>query len=139
MKRVALYSRAGNDEALFHQREMLKGFVAEHPDWEVVLDAYDEGVSGDKEERIGLLTIIDGIEANKIDIVASASLSRYYRSSELAHETLNEIAKHGAEVICMDGSEKTPFANLKTLSLEGIDKEFEEAEPSSAMLSPSMI
>ncbi len=88
--RCAIYTRKSTDEgldrdfnSLDNQREAAEAYVKSqrHEGWETLLDRYDDGgFSGGNLERPALRSLLDGIEAGKIDRVVVYKIDRLSRS-----------------------------------------------------------
>lgn len=90
MKRCAIYTRKSSEEgldqsfnSLHAQREACEAYVLSQTSegWEALPDQYDDGgFSGGNTDRPGLQSLLNDIEAGKIDIVVVYKIDRLTRS-----------------------------------------------------------
>lgn len=102
--KVAAYCRVStdNDEQLLSleaQRIHYESYIKSNPKWEYVGIYYDEGISGTKKEnRTGLMQLIEDCENKKIDFIITKSISRLVRNTTDCLEIVRKLTDIGVYI-----------------------------------------
>jgi len=100
--RVAAYARVSSDkDAAFHsleaQTDYYEGYVAAHPNWELVGIYSDNGISGTIINRPEFQHMLEDCRAGKVDLVVSKSITRFARNTVILLETVRELKQLGID------------------------------------------
>jgi site-specific DNA recombinase len=99
--RVAAYCRVSTDSdeqmaSLEAQKDHYESYIKANPDWEFAGIYYDEGISGTKKEnRTGLLRLLEDCEKKKIDFIITKSVSRFARNTTDCIEMVRKLTDLG--------------------------------------------
>lgn len=76
-------SREGNNkkesDSIGNQRKMIWQYLKKHPQWKVVYEWVDDGVSGSHFQREGVQKLLKTVEEEKVDCILVKDLSRFGR------------------------------------------------------------
>lgn len=100
--RVAAYARVSSEkDAAFHsleaQEDYYRGYVAAHPDCELVAVFSDNGISGTVTERPAFQEMLEACRNGKIDMVITKSITRFARNTVTLLETVRELKALGID------------------------------------------
>ena len=101
MKSVALYLRVSSEkqvkegDSIAAQREALRRYVTERPEWLIQGEYLDDGISGTSGDRSALNSLLEAVEADKVDIILFTKLDRWYRSIRHYTATQELLDRHG--------------------------------------------
>lgn len=99
--RVAAYCRVSTDSdeqmaSLEAQKDHYESYIKANPDWQFAGIYYDEGISGTKKEnRTGLLRLLEDCENKKIDFIITKSVSRFARNTTDCIEMVRKLTDLG--------------------------------------------
>lgn len=107
--RVGLYMRLSREDgdkeessSVTNQREMLKRYVSEQPNFFIVKEYVDDGYTGTNFDRPGFKQMIEDIEAGIIDTVITKDLSRLGRERlGVGHYTEIYFPEHNIRYIAL--------------------------------------
>lgn len=83
------------------QRDACRAFAATHPDWEIIEEKYERGVSGYKvhaKDRDALMELLADAEAGKFDILLVYMMDRLGRIAEETALVASTFDKKGVEI-----------------------------------------
>jgi DNA invertase Pin-like site-specific DNA recombinase len=102
MNRAALYARVSttHGQTPETQLEVLRAFAAARG-WRAI-EYVDHGVSGAKERRPGLDTLLAAVRARRVDVVACTKLDRLARSTRHLVTLAGEFEALGVELVVLD-------------------------------------
>ena len=95
--RAAAYCRVSTDsdpqqESLEAQKAHYETYITSREDWEFAGLYYDEGITGTKKEnRPGLLRLIDDCKSGKVDFIITKSISRFSRNTTDCLEMVRKL------------------------------------------------
>lgn len=92
-------SHQGQLNSLQNQKEHYERKLTSNPDYEYCGIFSDSGISGAKEERPGLLEMIDKARRGEIDLIITKSISRFARNTVLLLKYVRELKELGVGVI----------------------------------------
>lgn len=110
MVRVVCYARVASMEqmGIEAQKEYVRNYIKEHPDWELTEEYTDMGVSGDKADRPALRVILKEAEEQKFDVLVLKSPDRIYRDVSKFADIIQKLSSLGVKVEFADGTVLTP-------------------------------
>ena len=98
--RVITYLRVGSKDqvTIFRKNEQLRELLEMHKDdWEIIDNAFDYGVSGRKENRLGLNYVLEMCNKNQVDMVVTLTPAMLARDVLLYKDIYTSI--RNSEVI----------------------------------------
>ena len=95
---VAVYARLSSDDgdkaesnSITSQKEIIRDYVAKHPEFVIAEEYVDDGFSGVNFERPGFKKMLEDIQAKKVDCIICKDLSRFARNYIDAGRYLEKI------------------------------------------------
>ena len=134
MKTAAIYARVSSDrqkeeQTIASQTSALRGYAAEHE--YVVPDGYlfeDEGWSGATLVRPGLERLRDIAAQGHVEAVLVHSPDRLSRKYAYQVLLLEEFARHGVQVVFLQGPRADTPEDVLLLQFQGMIAEYEKAQ-----------
>lgn len=111
--KVGLYIRLSKEDlakkeeslSIANQRELLRDFLAKHPELHFYKEYVDDGVSGASDDRRGFSQLTRDIEDHKVNCFLTKDLSRFARNSHMAGYYLEDFfVRHRVRFITVSGS-----------------------------------
>ena len=141
--RAAAYCRVSTlaeeqEQSYESQRKHYKAFIESQPDMELVEVYGDQGASGLRmKKRPEFQRMIEDVEAGKIDVIYTKSVSRLARNSIDCQKVLDRIHAAGAYVIFEDENIKSndPQLNLVLKLMQSIAQEQSNSQSQSIIWS----
>lgn len=102
--RVAVYGRVSTEHeaqisALGNQIQYYQNIINEHPDWTLVEQYIDEGITGTSyKKRPSFLRMIRDAKSDKFDLIITREVCRFARNTVDTLVYTRELKKHGVEV-----------------------------------------
>lgn len=99
--RVITYLRVGSKDqvTIFRKNEQLRELLEMHKDdWEIIDNAFDYGVSGRKENRLGLNYVLEMCNKNQVDMVVTLTPSMLARDVLLYKDIYTSIRNSEVEL-----------------------------------------
>lgn len=102
--RVAVYGRVSTEHeaqisALGNQIQYYQNIINEHPDWTLVEQYIDEGITGTSyRKRPSFLKMIEDAKKGKFDLIITREVCRFARNTVDTLVYTRELKKHGVEV-----------------------------------------
>ena len=112
-RRVAIYARVSTEHeeqlsALENQVEWYKPILAARPNWKLVAQYVDEGITGTSVEKRGqFLQMIEDAKAKKFDMIITREVSRFARNTVDTLQYTRMLKEHGVEVFFINDNIKT--------------------------------
>ena len=112
-KRVAIYARVSTEHeaqlsALENQLDWYKPILAMRPEWTLIAQYIDEGVTGTSaEKRKRFMEMIRDAKQNKFDLIITREVSRFARNTVDTLQYTRELKKYGVEVFFINDNIKT--------------------------------
>lgn len=134
--RVVLYLRLSKEdldknpeersESIKNQERLLRDYVAEHPDWEIITVYNDEDYSGADATRPEFNKMIDECEKGNIDLVLAKTQARFARDSELVERYIyNKFLEWGVRFkTVVDRIDNSKKETKKTSQIIGLTDEW---------------
>ena len=103
-RRVVIYARVSTDHdaqlsALENQIDWYKPLLDLHPEWMLVEQYIDEGITGTSaEKRPEFMRMIDDAKKHKFDMILTREVSRFARNTVDTLTTIRKLREHGVEV-----------------------------------------
>lgn len=110
---VAIYARVSTDHeeqlsALENQVEWYKPILAARPDWTLVAQYVDEGITGTSvNKRPQFLKMIRDAKAGKFDMIITREVSRFARNTVDTLQYTRMLREYGVEVFFINDNIKT--------------------------------
>ncbi len=135
MQKVGIYLRLSNEdsdkkdncsESIKNQRNMLKQYLNNHPEF-ILFDEYcDEDLSGAGTYRPEFERLIKDCEKHKIDVVLCKSQSRFSRDMEIIEKYLHNKFKewHIRFIGLADNADTNSIGNKKARQINGLVNEW---------------
>jgi DNA invertase Pin-like site-specific DNA recombinase len=127
--RVAAYCRISTlDQHADIQVEGIRRAARERG-WNLVAEHVDAGVSGGRDRRPALDTLLEQVERHEVDVVVVARLDRLGRSLAHVLRLLDLFSKHGVQFVSLAdaGLDGTTAVGRMTLQLCAVFAEFERS------------
>ena len=99
--RVITYLRVGSKDqvTIFRKNEQLRELLEMHKDdWEIIDNAFDYGVSGRKENRLGLNYVLEMCNKNQVDMVVTLTPAMLARDVLLYKDIYTSIRNSEVEL-----------------------------------------
>ena len=99
--RVITYLRVGSKDqvTIFRKNEQLRELLEKHKDdWEIIDNAFDYGVSGRKENRLGLNYVLEMCNKNQVDMVVTLTPAMLARDVLLYKDIYTSIRNSEVEL-----------------------------------------
>lgn len=99
--RVAIYRRVSTDEqvrdgdSLGAQLETLTKYVEMFPNYDLIDDYCDDGISGQKTKRPAYLRLLEDVKEKKVDLIIFTKLDRWFRNLTEYLNTQKVLEKNG--------------------------------------------
>lgn len=126
-RRVAIYTRARDDEGLRRQREDVERHISQHADWAVV--AVYEDIAGPEKKHLALDRLLADARNGAVDLVAARDITRLGRSMQGFADIVRVLDNCGVGVVT--AAEKvdtrTPQGRLLMVLLTGLVDSFRDA------------
>ncbi len=112
-KRVVIYARVSTDHeaqlsALENQVDWYKPILATRPDWTLVGQYIDEGITGTSaEKRPKFMKMIDDAKKDKFDMIITREVSRFARNTVDTLQYTRMLREIGVEVFFINDNIKT--------------------------------
>lgn len=112
-RRVVIYARVSTEHeaqisALENQVDWYKPILAARPEWELVGQYIDEGITGTSaEKRPQFMKIIKDAKARKFDMIITREVSRFARNTVDTLQYTRELKARGVEVFFINDNIKT--------------------------------
>ena len=112
-RRVVFYARVSTEHeaqisALENQIDWYKPIMAAHPEWKLVGQYIDEGVTGTSaEKREAFMQMIADAKAHKFDLIITREVSRFARNTVDTLQYTRELRRIGVEVFFLNDNIKT--------------------------------
>ncbi len=112
-RRVAIYARVSTEHeeqmaALENQVEWYKPILAARPNWKLVEQYVDEGITGTSvEKRSQFLRMIEDAKAKKFDMIITREVSRFARNTVDTLQYTRMLKEYGVEVFFINDNIKT--------------------------------
>ena len=112
-KRVVIYARVSTDHeaqlsALENQVDWYKPILATRPDWTLVGQYIDEGITGTSaEKRPEFMKMIDDAKKDKFDMIITREVSRFARNTVDTLQYTRMLREIGVEVFFINDNIKT--------------------------------
>lgn len=112
-KKVVIYARVSTDHdaqlsALENQIDWYKPLLDLHPEWELVGQYIDEGITGTSaEKRPEFMRMIEDALAHKFDMILTREVSRFARNTVDTLNYTRKLRDHGVEVYFINDGIKT--------------------------------
>ena len=129
--RVVFYGRVSTEHeaqisALDNQMDWYRDLAARHPEWTVVGQYVDEGITGtDASKRPSFQRMVEDAKAGKFDTIVTREVSRFARNTVDALNYTRDLKKMGVEVYfvaddirTMSGDGELRLALMATLAQE---------------------
>ena len=110
---VAIYGRVSTEHeaqlsALENQIDWYKPIMEAHPEWHVVAQYIDEGITGTSaEKREAFLRMIEDAKHHKFDLIITREVSRFARNTVDTLQYTRELSRYGVEVFFLNDNIKT--------------------------------
>ena len=110
---VAIYGRVSTEHeaqlsALENQIDWYKPIMEAHPEWHVVAQYIDEGITGTSaEKREAFLKMIQDAKDHKFDLIITREVSRFARNTVDTLQYTRELKRYGVEVFFLNDNIKT--------------------------------
>ena len=110
---VAIYGRVSTEHeaqlsALENQIDWYKPIMEAHPEWHVVAQYIDEGITGTSaEKREAFLRMINDAKQHKFDLIITREVSRFARNTVDTLQYTRELSRYGVEVFFLNDNIKT--------------------------------
>ena len=126
--RVALYARVSTTDQHPENQTLELNRYAAARGWTVIAECIDKGISGAKERRPGLDTVMSLARKRKVDIVLVARFDRFARSVRHLITALEEFRALGVDFVSLAESvdTSTPAGKMMFTVIAGVS-EFERA------------
>ncbi len=117
-KRVVLYGRVSTEHkeqisALENQMDWYKQYLAFHPEWTLVGEYVDEGITGTSaEKRPQFMQMIEDAKRKKFDLILTREVSRFARNTVDTLQYTRKLKAYGVEVFFIND-------NIKTMDCDG--------------------
>ncbi len=117
-KRVVLYGRVSTEHkeqisALENQMDWYKQYLAFHPEWTLVGEYVDEGITGTSaEKRPQFMQMIEDAKKKKFDLILTREVSRFARNTVDTLQYTRKLKAYGVEVFFIND-------NIKTMDCDG--------------------
>ena len=112
-RRVVIYARVSTDHdaqlsALENQIDWYKPLLGLHPEWTLVEQYIDEGITGTSaEKRPEFMRMIDDAKKHKFDMILTREVSRFARNTVDTLQYTRMLKEHGVEVYFINDGIKT--------------------------------
>ena len=112
-RRVAIYARVSTEHeeqmaALENQVDWYKPILAARPNWTLVEQYVDEGITGTSvEKRAQFLRMIEDAKAHKFDLIITREVSRFARNTVDTLQYTRMLKDYGVEVFFINDNIKT--------------------------------
>ena len=112
-RRIAIYARVSTDHeaqlsALGNQLDWYKPLLELHPEWTVVEQYIDEGITGTSaEKRPRFMQMIEDAKKHKFDMIITREVSRFARNTVDTLQYTRMLREHGVEVYFINDGIKT--------------------------------
>ena len=112
-KKVVIYARVSTDHdaqlsALENQIDWYKPLLDLHPEWELVGQYIDEGITGTSaEKRPEFMRMIEDALVHKFDMILTREVSRFARNTVDTLNYTRKLRDHGVEVYFINDGIKT--------------------------------
>ena len=112
-RKVVFYARVSTDHeaqisALENQIDWYKPIMNAHPEWELVGQYIDEGVTGTSaEKREAFMQMIADAKQHKFDLIITRGVSRFARNTVDTLQYTRELRRIGVEVFFLNDNIKT--------------------------------
>ena len=112
-RKVVFYARVSTDHeaqisALENQIDWYKPIMAAHPEWELVGQYIDEGVTGTSaEKREAFMQMIADAKQHQFDLIITREVSRFARNTVDTLQYTRELRRIGVEVFFLNDNIKT--------------------------------
>ena len=112
-RKVVFYARVSTDHeaqisALENQIDWYKPIMDAHPEWELVGQYIDEGVTGTSaEKREAFMQMIADAKQHKFDLIITREVSRFARNTVDTLQYTRELRRIGVEVFFINDNIKT--------------------------------
>lgn len=112
-RRVAIYARVSTEHeaqvsALGNQIDWYKPILAARPEWELVAQYIDEGITGTSaEKRPQFMKMIQDARSKKFDMIITREVSRFARNTVDTLQYTRKLKEYGCEVFFINDNIKT--------------------------------
>ena len=112
-RRIVIYARVSTDHeaqlsALGNQLDWYKPLLELHPEWTVVEQYIDEGITGTSaEKRPEFMRMIEDAKKHKFDMILTREVSRFARNTVDTLQYTRMLKEHGVEVYFINDGIKT--------------------------------
>ena len=118
---VAIYARVSTEHeaqlsALENQMDWYKPILSARPDWTLVAQYVDEGITGTSaEKRPQFMKMIEDAKHKKFDMIITREVSRFARNTVDTLQFTRKLKEYGVEVFFINDNIKTsnPATMLK--------------------------
>ena len=103
-RRVAIYARVSTEHeaqlsALENQMDWYKPILAARPEWSLVAQYVDEGITGTSaEKRPQFMKMIEDAKRKKFDMIITREVSRFARNTVDTLQFTRKLKEYGVEV-----------------------------------------
>jgi DNA invertase Pin-like site-specific DNA recombinase len=112
-RKVVIYARVSTDHdaqlsALENQLDWYKPLLDLHPEWELVGQYIDEGITGTSaQKRPEFMRMMDDAKKHKFDMILTREVSRFARNTVDTLQYTRMLREHGVEVYFINDGIKT--------------------------------
>ena len=112
-RKVVIYARVSTDHdsqlsALENQIDWYKPILDYHPEWELVGQYIDEGITGTSaEKRPEFMRMMEDAKKHKFDMIITREVSRFARNTVDTLNYTRMLREHGVEVYFINDGIKT--------------------------------
>lgn len=112
-RRVAIYARVSTEHeaqlsALENQMDWYKPILAARPEWTLVAQYIDEGITGTSaEKRPQFMKMIEDAKQKKFDMIITREVSRFARNTVDTLQFTRMLKEYGVEVFFINDNIKT--------------------------------
>lgn len=112
---VGYYARVSTDKedqinSLENQSNYFKDMIKDHPNWSLVGEYIDEGISGTNiKNRTNFLRMIEDSQKGKLDLIVTKEISRFSRNVIDSIQYTEELLKNGTVVLFLTDNINTIY------------------------------
>lgn len=112
-RNVVIYARVSTEHeaqlsALENQREWYKPFLENHPEWNLIKEYVDEGITGTSvEKRKEFVKMLEDAKSGKFDLILTREVSRFARNTVDTLQYTRMLKGIGVEVFFINDNIKT--------------------------------